>query len=104
APGDDLAVETPESDDKFAEARRRALEWSRRAVVAGKLVKKPAGRNAERNLEYLAELDRAALQLIADIKLPDELYLVRWGGTRKGAGTFYTRPQLTQPTVRRTLE
>ena len=53
-----------------------------------------------------ADLDGAAAQLAPpeNIKLPGELYLVRWGGTRKGAGTFYTRPQLTMPTVRRTLE
>lgn len=30
--------------------------------------------------------------------------LVRWGGTRKRAGTFYTPPQLAGPTVRRTLQ
>jgi hypothetical protein len=35
--------------------------------------------------------------------MPGEWFLVRWGGTRKGAGTFYTRPQLAGPTVRRTL-
>lgn len=29
---------------------------------------------------------------------------MRWGGTRKSSGTFYTRPQLASPTVRRTLE
>jgi hypothetical protein len=29
---------------------------------------------------------------------------VRWGGTRKGTGTFYTKPALAGPTVRRTLE
>lgn len=28
---------------------------------------------------------------------------MRWGGTRKGSGTFYTRPQLAIPTVHRTL-
>ncbi|MBZ5708108.1 AAA family ATPase [Nannocystis pusilla] len=100
----DSPAEAPLDDDEHAEARRRAVEWSRRAVVVGKLVKKPAGRNADKNPEYLAELDSAADRLFADIKLPGELYLVRWGGTRKGAGTFYTRPQLTQPTVRRTLE
>jgi len=32
------------------------------------------------------------------------LYLVRWGGTRKGSGTFYTKPGLAVPTVHRTLE
>ncbi len=35
---------------------------------------------------------------------PGQFFLVRWGGTRKGAGTFYTRPQLAAPTVRRTLQ
>ena len=30
-------------------------------------------------------------------------FLVLWGGTRKGSGTFYTRPQLAVPTVMRTL-
>jgi hypothetical protein len=97
-------TELPLDDDDHARARARAVAWSRRAVVVGKLVKKPAGRNADKNPEYLAELNRAAEQLVAGLKLPGELYLVRWGGTRKGAGTFYTRPQLTQPTVRRTLE
>lgn len=29
--------------------------------------------------------------------------LVRWGGTRKGAGTFYTPPELAVPTARRVL-
>ena len=33
-----------------------------------------------------------------------EFYLVRAGNTRKGTGTFYTRPQLAVPTVHRTLE
>ena len=37
------------------------------------------------------------------VVLPGEWYLVRWGGTRKGAGTFYTRPQLAIPTAHRTL-
>ena len=64
----------------------------------GKLVKKAKGRDTAEQQQ------RAADALIADLKLPGELYLVRWGGTRKGAGTFYTRPQLTIPTVRRTLE
>ncbi len=35
---------------------------------------------------------------------PGEFYLVRAGNTRKGTGTFYTRPQLAVPTVHRTLE
>jgi len=93
-----------DSDDARAAARARAIAWGRRAVEVGKLVKKPRGRTAEARAAWDAQLDAAAKQLVADVKLPGELYLVRWGGTRKGAGTFYTRPQLTLPTVRRTLE
>ncbi len=91
-------------DDVRAQARARALAWGRRAAEVAKLVKKRKGKKADDQAQYLAQLDRAAAQLVADLKLPGELYLVRWGGTRKGAGTFYTRPQLTLPTVRRTLE
>lgn len=87
-------------DDRRAAARARAVDWGRRAARVGKLVKK--GKPTDPG--YLRDLDAAANQLIADVKLPGELFLVRWGGTRKGAGTFYTRPQLTMPTVRRTLE
>lgn len=92
------------TDDARAAARARAIAWGRRAALAGKLVRKPRGRSAEARATWEAERDAAAEQLVADVKLPGELYLVRWGGTRKGAGTFYTRPQLTLPTVRRTLE
>jgi len=92
-------------DDARAIARDRARIWGRRAAELAKLVKKPKGRlTPAKQADYDAQLDSAAAQLVADIKLPGELYLVRWGGTRKGAGTFYTRPQLTLPTVRRTLE
>ncbi len=49
------------------------------------------------------ELARRAAQLVNRVVLPDEWYLVRWGGTRKGSGSFYTRPGLTVPTVQRTL-
>jgi hypothetical protein len=91
-------------DDARARARARATAWGRRAAEVGKLIKRPRGRpTPAQQAEYDAQLDFAAGQLVADIKLPGELYLVRWGGTRKGAGTFYTRPQLTLPTVRRTL-
>lgn len=91
-------------DDARAAALARALAWGRRAVDVGKLIRKPLGRRNEAQAAYEAQRDAAAQQLVADVKLPGELYLVRWGGTRKGAGTFYTRPQLTLPTVRRTLE
>jgi hypothetical protein len=90
--------------DARVQLRSRAVEWAKRAAVVGKLVKKPSSKKADAIAAFEASLTAAADQLIADLKLPGELYLVRWGGTRKGAGTFYTRPQLTMPTVRRTLE
>ena len=43
-------------------------------------------------------------EVLLDHTLRADLEPVRRGGARKGAGSFYTRPQLTQPTVRRTLE
>ena len=99
--GEDVTdAEEPSADDPRAEARRRAVAWGRRAALAGKLVKK----GKTNDPAHLAQLDAAARQLIFDVKLPGELYLVRWGGTRKGAGTFYTPRALTTPTVRRTLE
>ncbi len=101
---DASVTDEADADDARAAARARAIAWGRRAVEVGKLVKKPGGRTAEARAAWEAQLDTAAAQLVADVKLPGELYLVRWGGTRKGAGTFYTRPQLTLPTVRRTLE
>ncbi|MBK7758729.1 MAG: hypothetical protein IPI35_20495 [Deltaproteobacteria bacterium] len=91
-------ADEPSADDPRAEARRRAVAWGRRAALAGKLVKK----GKPTDPAHLAQLDAAARQLIFDVKLPGELYLVRWGGTRKGAGTFYTPRALTMPTVRRT--
>jgi len=109
--GDDEADEAsapdeddPMDDDARGQARARAVAWARRAAIVGKLVRKPRSRKADAVAAFEAQLGAAAVQLIADLKLPGELYLVRWGGTRKGAGTFYTRPQLTLPTVRRTLE
>lgn len=98
-------------DDSRADAFRRALTWAERAAVAAKLVRAPRGKKGADDPFWRAEVEKAAKQLIAkkpdgspQIVLPGELYVVRWGGTRKGAGTFYTRPQLTLPTVRRTLE
>ncbi|MCC7169395.1 MAG: hypothetical protein IT459_03005, partial [Planctomycetes bacterium] len=44
-----------------------------------------------------------ARQIVTKVVLPGERYLVRWGGTRKGSGAFYTRPGLAIPTVQRTL-
>ena len=57
----------------------------------------------ERRLALEDRLGAKARQLVARVVLPGEWYLVRWGGTRKGSGSFYTRPGLAVPTVQRTL-
>ena len=68
-----------EEGDADRQARDRALAWARR--VAGD----------------------AAESLLGQVVVPGQWYLVRFGGTRKGSGTFYTRPALAVPTAHRTL-
>ena len=93
-----------ETDDAHQQAQTRALEWARRAAAAAGVVRKPRGRaSAAAQAEYEAKLQQAASKLIKRVVVPGEWFLVRWGGTRKGRGTFYTRPQLAVPTVQRTL-
>ena len=90
--------------DERQRSRTRAEEWARRAVQAARLLKKRRGRDTpERRLAFEHRLAAKARQLVARVVLPGEWYLVRWGGTRKGSGSFYTRPGLAVPTVQRTL-
>ncbi|HEY3267257.1 MAG TPA: hypothetical protein VGM37_10045 [Armatimonadota bacterium] len=97
---DDMAVL---DDDIRLREHDLAVDWARRAVKAGGLVSKPAGMKPEALAKHEADVDSAARGLIANLVVEGDWYLVRWGGTRKGAGTFYTRPQLAVPTVHRTL-
>lgn len=97
--GDELTL----SADHLA----RAQAWLQRAAAVAGLVKRPRGRRAAQaavNDEESRALARAGKALCARMVAPGQFFLVRWGGTRKGAGTFYTRPQLAAPTVRRTLQ
>lgn len=111
--------DTPEAeDDPEAEAidadelalsqdhLQRAQAWLEKAAVIAGLVKKQRGRRGTGAAigEDAEALAKAARTLCARQVAPGQFYLVRWGGTRKGAGTFYTRPQLAAPTVRRTLQ
>ena len=90
--------------DERRRSRTRAETWARRAAQVAGLVRKPRGRDTpERRREIEARLGAKARQLVARVVLPGEWYLVRWGGTRKGSGSFYTRPGLAVPTVQRTL-
>ena len=94
----------PVAPDERQRSRTRAEEWARRAVQEARLLKKPRGRETpERRLAFDSRLAAKARQLVDRVVLPGEWYLVRWGGTRKGSGSFYTRPGLAVPTVQRTL-
>lgn len=107
--GDDAEPEevAPAADaggDARHATRTRAENWARRAALAGGLVPKLRGKpTPEWALAHEQRIARKARQLVTRVVLPGERYLVRWGGTRKGAGTFYTRPGLAVPTVQRTL-
>ena len=101
---DDLAEEETAAPERAGEYRTRADRWARRAVVAAKLVRKlPKTALPERRLRHDRDLAAEARRLTARLVPPGEWYLVRWGGTRKGSGSFYTRPGLAIPTVQRTL-
>ncbi len=90
--------------DMRNQSRRRAETWAQRVAQTAGLVRKPRGRvTPERRFAFEDQLADKARQLVARVVLPNEWYLVRWGGTRKGSGSFYTRPGLAIPTVQRTL-
>ena len=99
------AGDTGDTDDSDIHrvVRERAVAWACRAVKAGKLVRRPRGRSADAMAAYEQEVAAMAGRVVNRVVLPGEWYLVRWGGTRKGAGTFYTRPGLAVPTVHRAL-
>ena len=101
-------AETSAADDDSLQLREdhlhRAQTWLEKAALLAGLVKKPRGKKAAALAEQQEMLTKATKQLCVRLVAPGQFYLVRWGGTRKGAGTFYTRPQLAAPTVRRTLQ
>jgi len=96
----------PEPEHEDSDVRHRIQEmvdiWAQKAVQAARLV--PRRTSKINPFEHETLVAREATKLVRRLILPGEWYLVRWGGTRKGAGTFYTRPQLAEPTTRRTLQ
>ncbi len=106
--------ETPEAAEAEAESeevefdnrqmiRDRAVNWAKRAVVAGKLVSRPRSRREDVEHEYQLKITDKAKQITGAAYLPGQYFLIRSSGTRKGSGTFYTRPALAIPTTHRTL-
>ncbi len=101
-------VEAYEGQDADAkEIHKRIFRWAKRAVMAAGIVEPPDddAEPEEWTFEFKQKLRERARELVPTdrIFMPGRWYLVRWGGTRKGSGTYYTRPQLVFPTVRRTL-
>jgi hypothetical protein len=86
----------------YLDAVESAKAWAKEAAVLAGLVGKQKAK--EPDSEYQARIDAEATKLIKKVVATGEFYLVRAGNTRKGTGTFYTRPQLAVPTVHRTLE
>ena len=86
----------------YLDAVESAKRWAREAVMLAGLVGKQGKR--ETDSEYQTRIEAEANRLINRVVATGEFYLVRAGNTRKGTGTFYTRPQLAVPTVHRTLE
>ena len=80
----------------------RSLRWAVKAVEVARLVARPRGAAAMQFYEE-KKLEKAR-SLVVSVLEPGEMYLSRWGGTRKGSGTFYTKPSLAVPTTWRTLE
>jgi hypothetical protein len=99
---------TPDGDEGeielSADDLERAQAWLEGAAEIAGLIKKPKGKSAGSEADFANARRIAGSQLCARLVAPGQFYLVRWGGTRKGTGTFYTRPQLAGPTVRRTLQ
>jgi hypothetical protein len=98
-------TEEPEEQALAADADlgRRVTVFLQRLVEKGKLVPKPRGKAPEKLEAYKRDIERKSLSLARDVHYPGKRYLVRWGGTRKGSGTFYTRPGLSGPLIHRTL-
>ena len=84
--------------------RKRALEWAMRAVEVSGQVKKPKGKQKDNLYFYEKEREKRARALIKRVLDQSEFYLIRRGGTRKGSGTFYTKPQLAVPIAQHTLK
>jgi len=105
---DDEADETDEEPEDEEESltrdeqlQQRAHAWAMRAVEVAGLVSR---RKNEDDYYYEQRKAKEARNLLKQVVDSRGFYLSTSGGTRKGTGTFYTKPQLTVPTAQRTLK
>jgi hypothetical protein len=103
-PAVDVLSEGEEQIDSSDQSIERARRWAVEAVKAASIVRKPRRQTADAIRAYDADVEKAAKNLFSRVVRPGDWYLVRFGNTRKGSGTFYTRKELASPTVRRTLQ
>lgn len=93
--------EIDEEDDLLDEVDRRAKSWALRVIQLEKKVKKTKSMD---DYTYNKACEKEADKLVIKILHEDEYYIASQGGTRKGSGTFYTKPGLAVPTTQRTLK
>ncbi len=98
------AMEDLSDGDQKRAWREKVEDWARNAVAQAKLVKAPRSKAPAAQDRYRAEVADYARKLVGRIVMPGEWFLVRYGNTRKGTGTFYTRPQPAGPITRRALQ
>jgi len=67
------------------------FEFAVKAVKMAKIVPAIRGKKTPQRVKEYNETARTRARQIFDIKRPGDWYLVRFGNTRKGSGTFYTR-------------
>jgi hypothetical protein len=101
---DDDVTDVVVPDDDRRVLAKRVQSWAEKAVKAAGIVKYRKSMDTRARDAFEVQARAAAATLIRKVVYPGGWYLVRWGGTRKGSGTFYTRPQLASPTTRRTLQ
>lgn len=95
------AKEIDEEDDLLDEVDKRAKAWALRVIQLEKKVKKTKSMD---DYTYNKACEKEADKLVIKILHEDEYYIASQGGTRKGSGTFYTKPGLAVPTTQRTLK
>lgn len=97
----DEAEEDEEALTRDEKLSQRANDWAMRAVEVAGLVSR---RKNEDDYYYRERKAKEAGNLLKKVVDSRGFYLSTSGGTRKGTGTFYTKPQLTVPTAQRTLK
>jgi hypothetical protein len=93
-------AEEPDPNDA---SMTRAKERGIAIIKSAGLVRRPRSQKPEFLRKYEGEVEAEWKKRFRVVR-PGDWYLVRFGNTRKGSGTFYTRKELAGPTVRRTLE